>query len=98
LSLLRNLRLKNLIIKLELNDHYLQQIFILMRTKFTLIICAVLFSVASFAQENTVTLKTTGSAETKEKAVQYALRSAIEQAFGAFISSNTVCNTHCAVP
>lgn len=60
-----------------------------MRTKFTLIICAVLFSVASFAQENTVTLKTTGSAETKEKAVQYALRSAIEQAFGAFISSNT---------
>lgn len=60
-----------------------------MRTKFTLIICAVLFSVASFAQESTVTLKTTGSAETKEKAVQYALRSAIEQAFGAFISSNT---------
>ena len=41
------------------------------------------------AQENTVSLKTTGSAETKEKAVQYALRSAIEQAFGAFISSNT---------
>ena len=60
-----------------------------MRTKFTLIICAVLFSVAGFAQESTVTLKTTGSAETKEKAVQYALRSAIEQAFGAFISSNT---------
>ncbi len=60
-----------------------------MRTKFTLIVCAVLFSIASVAQENTVTLKTTGSAETKEKAVQYALRSAIEQAFGAFISSNT---------
>ena len=60
-----------------------------MRTKFTLIVCAVLFSLASVAQENTVTLKTTGSAETKEKAVQYALRSAIEQAFGAFISSNT---------
>jgi hypothetical protein len=60
-----------------------------MRTKFTLIVCAVLFSLASVGQENTVTLKTTGSAETKEKAVQYALRSAIEQAFGAFISSNT---------
>lgn len=60
-----------------------------MRTKFTLIVCAVLFSLANVAQENTVTLKTTGSAETKEKAVQYALRSAIEQAFGAFISSNT---------
>jgi hypothetical protein len=60
-----------------------------MRTKFTLIICAVLLSIAGVAQENTVTLKTTGSAETKEKAVQYALRSAIEQAFGAFISSNT---------
>jgi hypothetical protein len=60
-----------------------------MRTKFTLIICSVLLSIAGVAQENTVTLKTTGSAETKEKAVQYALRSAIEQAFGAFISSNT---------
>lgn len=60
-----------------------------MRTKFTLILCAVLLSTAGVAQENTVTLKTTGSAETKEKAVQYALRSAIEQAFGAFISSNT---------
>ena len=60
-----------------------------MRQQFTLIIFAVLLSVAGFAQENTVTLKTTGSAETKEKAVQYALRSAIEQAFGAFISSNT---------
>ena len=60
-----------------------------MKKALALIICSLLVSIAGFAQENTVTLKTTGSAETKEKAVQYALRSAIEQAFGAFISSNT---------
>ena len=43
----------------------------------------------TFTQNSTVSLKTTGSGETKEKAIQYSLRSAIEQAFGAFISSNT---------
>ena len=44
-----------------------------------------------FAQEaeNEVTITVSGSGKTQEEAKQSALRSAIEQAFGAFISSKT---------
>ena len=40
-------------------------------------------------KEKNVELVVTGDGDTKEKAVQTALRSAIEQAFGTFVSSNT---------
>jgi len=44
----------------------------------------------SFAQEdNTVTLTVSGQGQTQDEAKQNALRNAIEQAFGTFISSNT---------
>ena len=44
----------------------------------------------SFAQEDrTVTLTVSGQGQTQDEAKQNALRSAIEQAFGTFISSNT---------
>jgi len=44
----------------------------------------------SFAQEDkTVTLTVSGQGKTQDEAKQNALRSAIEQAFGTFISSNT---------
>ncbi len=44
----------------------------------------------SFAQEaNTVTLTVSGQGKTQDDAKQNALRNAIEQAFGTFISSNT---------
>lgn len=45
-----------------------------------------------FAQENndkTVTITVAGEGKTKQDALQVALRNAIEQAFGTFISSNT---------
>ena len=49
-----------------------------------------LFANTLFAQEDkTVELTTTGTGKTKDIAVHTALRSAIEQAFGAFISSKT---------
>jgi len=70
---------------LHTTNHYFKKI--MKKTLFIGLFLALL--APAVAQENTVSLKTTGSAETKEKAVQYALRSAIEQAFGAFISSNT---------
>lgn len=38
---------------------------------------------------NTVTLVTSGTGKTKEEATNNALRSALEQAFGTFVSSNT---------
>ena len=45
----------------------------------------------SIAQDadKTVTITVSGSAKTQEEAKQSALRSAIEQAFGVFISSKT---------
>ncbi|WP_016777203.1 hypothetical protein [Anaerophaga thermohalophila] len=44
----------------------------------------------AFTQHNkTVTLTVSGEGNTKQEALQTALRNAIEQAFGAFISSNT---------
>lgn len=42
-----------------------------------------------FAQEKTITLVVSGEASTKEEATKQALRSAIEQAFGTFVSANT---------
>ena len=50
----------------------------------------ILISNNFFAQEDkTVELTTTGTGKTKEIAIHTALRSAIEQAFGVFISSKT---------
>lgn len=50
----------------------------------------IFFTIISFAQEEkTVTLTVSGQGKTQEEAKQNALRSAIEQAFGTFISSNT---------
>lgn len=43
----------------------------------------------SFAQINEVTLVVTGEGTNKEDAIQNALRSAVEQAFGVFVSANT---------
>ena len=45
--------------------------------------------VYSQSTENIVTLTTSGTGKTIEEAKNNALRSAIEQAFGAFISSKT---------
>lgn len=47
-------------------------------------------SIGLFAQNNkTVTLVVSGEAPSKEEATKQALRSAIEQAFGTFVSANT---------
>lgn len=49
-----------------------------------------LLSNISFAQEDkTITLTVSGQGKTQDEAKQNALRNAIEQAFGTFISSNT---------
>lgn len=55
-------------------------------------VAAILFAATTFAKEselNEVTLTTIGTGASKEQAVNQALRSAIEQAFGAFVSANT---------
>jgi hypothetical protein len=55
-----------------------------------ILICTLLFSLVTIAQEDkTVTLTVSGSGKTLEESKTNALRSAIEQAFGAFISSKT---------
>lgn len=56
-----------------------------------LIVIFLLLSNLCFAQDSTktVTLLVSGSGKTRDVATQSALRSAIEQAFGAFISSKT---------
>jgi hypothetical protein len=59
---------------------------------FQSIVFALLFVGKCIAQENsdkTATLTVTGEGITKQEALHGALRSAIEQAFGTFISSNT---------
>jgi len=58
---------------------------------FLLVYIFILFVQLSIAQnvENNLTLTVTGQGKTIDKARTSALRSAIEQAFGAFISSNT---------
>jgi hypothetical protein len=52
-----------------------------------LLLC--IFSYAKAGDNKTVTLITSGQGKTQEEAKQNALRNAIEQAFGAFISSHT---------
>ena len=56
--------------------------------KLLLIFVALVISIAAYAQE-TVTLVVNGEGTTKEEATANALRSAIEQAFGVFVSANT---------
>ena len=56
--------------------------------KILLIVVALAFSLATYAQE-TITLVVSGEGTTKEKATANALRSAIEQSFGTFVSANT---------
>lgn len=56
------------------------------------LVAAIIIAATTFAKEselNEVTLTTIGTAPSKEQAVNQALRSAIEQAFGTFISANT---------
>ena len=48
-----------------------------------------LFTVAAYSQPKEVTLVVTGEGATKEEASSNALRSAVEQAFGVFVSANT---------
>ena len=59
--------------------------------KFIILLSALFLvqSVVSQTTENIVTLTTSGTGKTLEEAKNNALRSAIEQAFGAFISSKT---------
>ena len=55
-------------------------------------VTAILFAATTFAKEGNlkdVTLVTNGSGRTKQEAVNYALRSALEQTFGTFVSTNT---------
>lgn len=57
--------------------------------KLVLVVAALLLPFAVSAQNDEVTLVTSGCGATKEEATQSALRSAIEQAFGTFVSSDT---------
>lgn len=50
---------------------------------------ALLISLGLSAQDNTIRLTVSGEGATKEQATANALRSAIEQAFGTFVSANT---------
>ena len=56
--------------------------------KVLLFISVIFFTAATFAQDE-VTLTVIGTGENEEKATLQALRSAIEQTFGAFVSANT---------
>ena len=58
-----------------------------------ILVILIALSINVYAQEDkTVTLVVSGSGKTQDEAKQYALRSAIEQAFGTFISSETIIN------
>lgn len=58
-----------------------------------ILIISLAFSVNAYAQDDkTVTLVVSGQGKTQDEAKQNALRSAIEQSFGTFISSETVIN------
>ena len=58
--------------------------------KYLFLAITVLMSTVMKAQDvDDVTLIVNGTAETKEVATQLALRSAIEQAYGVFVSANT---------
>ena len=55
--------------------------------KIFLLICVGLLGVSAFAQE--ISLVTSGEGKTKNEATAAALRSAVEQSFGTFVSANT---------
>ena len=57
--------------------------------KFLSIVAAILFAATSFAQVDEVTLTVIGTGVNEEQATLQALRSAIEQSFGTFVSANT---------
>ena len=64
--------------------------------KTIIMVCIAFCNMTSYAQnynetsdEKEITLIVSGDGVNKEKATMTALRSAIEQAFGAFVSSNT---------
>ena len=57
--------------------------------KILLLFIALLATFVLSAQDNTVRLTVSGEGATKEEATANALRSAIEQAFGTFVSANT---------
>ena len=59
------------------------------REKIVVLLFLLVLSATLSAQDQMTTLTTTGSGPSKEIAVQQSLRSAIEQAFGAFISAKT---------
>lgn len=59
-----------------------------MKTKLTFVV-ALLFSILLHAQPKEVSLVVTGEGSSKEEATHNALRSAVEQAFGVFVSANT---------
>lgn len=52
-------------------------------------VAAILFAATSFAQVDEVTLTVIGTGVNEEQATLQALRSAIEQSFGTFVSANT---------
>jgi len=60
-----------------------------MRKIFHTLLLLFIFTYANAADDKTVTLITSGQGKTQDEAKQSALRNAIEQAFGAFISSHT---------
>ena len=53
------------------------------------IVAAILFAATTFAQVDEVTLTAIGTGVNEEQATLQALRSAIEQSFGTFVSANT---------
>lgn len=63
------------------------------KIKFIIVLLAGLFMIPSFAQvqstNDEVTLVVSADGATKEEATKVALRSAIEQAYGTFVSANT---------
>ena len=60
-----------------------------MMKKLLLLIVATFFATTSFAKIEDVELVVSGIAPTKDEALTKALRSAIEQTFGTFVSANT---------
>ena len=52
-------------------------------------VAAILFAATTFAQVDEVTLTTIGTGRNEDEATLRALRSALEQSFGTFVSANT---------
>lgn len=57
--------------------------------KYLFALLGVLFFIPALAQDNTVTVVASGDGQTKSEAEVNALRSAVEQAYGVFVSANT---------